>query len=110
VGVSVTPKGFPATDPWEFRLASLGVQTVLWAGFGLLFGHLAERVLEPDGLAARSRRWSPDGVGSAWGAPGGTYDVPCSCCMVPPILFLTRSRCSALALTTQRGPTRYLPP
>jgi|1186.fasta_scaffold101999_2 hypothetical protein len=47
-GVSVTPKGFPATALWEFRLASLGVQAVLWAGFGLLFGHLAERVLEAE--------------------------------------------------------------
>ncbi|KND42773.1 MULTISPECIES: CbtA family protein [Streptomyces] len=42
-----TPKGFPATDLWEFRLASIGIQAVLWAGFGLLFGFLAERVLEP---------------------------------------------------------------
>lgn len=42
-----TPKGFPATDLWEFRLASIGLQAVLWAAFGLLFGFLAERVLEP---------------------------------------------------------------
>ncbi|GCB51277.1 CbtA family protein [Streptomyces sp. NL15-2K] len=42
-----TPRGFPATDLWEFRLASIGVQAVLWAAFGLLFGYLAERVLEP---------------------------------------------------------------
>ncbi|MET9386714.1 CbtA family protein [Streptomyces sp. NPDC002928] len=42
-----TPKGFPATDLWEFRMASIGIQAVLWAGFGLLFGFLAERVLEP---------------------------------------------------------------
>ncbi|MFB8757558.1 CbtA family protein [Streptomyces sp. NPDC059852] len=42
-----TPKGFPATDLWEFRVASIGIQAVLWAGFGLLFGFLAERVLEP---------------------------------------------------------------
>ncbi|WP_432193611.1 CbtA family protein [Streptomyces sp. bgisy027] len=42
-----TPKGFPATDLWEFRLASIGVQAVLWSTFGLLFGFLAERVLEP---------------------------------------------------------------
>ncbi|MFI6929639.1 CbtA family protein [Streptomyces sp. NPDC050287] len=42
-----TPKGFPATDLWEFRLASIGVQAVLWATFGLLFGYLAERVLDP---------------------------------------------------------------
>ncbi|MFJ6649916.1 CbtA family protein [Streptomyces sp. NPDC091290] len=42
-----TPKGFPATDLWEFRVASIGLQAVLWAAFGLLFGFLAERVLEP---------------------------------------------------------------
>ncbi|MFE9029023.1 CbtA family protein [Streptomyces iakyrus] len=47
------PKGFPATDLWEFRLASIGVQAVLWAAFGVLFGVLAERVLEP--RSARSR-------------------------------------------------------
>ncbi len=42
-----TPKGFPATDLWEFRMASVGVQAVLWATFGLLFDYLAEHVLEP---------------------------------------------------------------
>ncbi|KUL43559.1 CbtA family protein [Streptomyces regalis] len=42
-----TPSGFPANDLWEFRLAAIGMQVVLWAGFGLLFGYLAERVLEP---------------------------------------------------------------
>ncbi|MDX3521994.1 CbtA family protein [Streptomyces scabiei] len=42
-----TPKGFPATTLWEFRIASIGVQAVLWAAFGVLFGHLAERVLAP---------------------------------------------------------------
>ncbi|MFC7842777.1 CbtA family protein [Streptomyces sp. NPDC057382] len=42
-----TPKGFPATTLWEFRTASIGIQAVLWAAFGLLFGFLAERVLEP---------------------------------------------------------------
>ncbi|POX57270.1 hypothetical protein C3489_00710 [Streptomyces sp. Ru71] len=47
------PKGFPATDLWEFRLASIGVQAVLWAAFGLLFGFLAERVLEPRAAASR---------------------------------------------------------
>ncbi|MGC9539038.1 CbtA family protein [Streptomyces sp. UG1] len=41
------PKGFPATDLWEFRLAAIGVQAVLWTAFGVLFGYAAERVLEP---------------------------------------------------------------
>ncbi|MFD7236264.1 CbtA family protein [Streptomyces syringium] len=39
------PEGFPAVLLWQFRLATLAVQFVLWAGFGLLFGHLAERLL-----------------------------------------------------------------
>ncbi|MCX4920021.1 CbtA family protein [Streptomyces sp. NBC_00687] len=47
-----TPKGFPATDLWEFRLASIGIQAVLWSAFGLLFGHLGERVLTPTSPAA----------------------------------------------------------
>ena len=48
-----TPKGFPATDLWEFRVASIGIQAVLWAAFGLLFGFLAERVLEPQPARGR---------------------------------------------------------
>ncbi len=32
---------------WQFRVAAIGIQAVLWTGFGLVFGHLAERVLEP---------------------------------------------------------------
>lgn len=51
-----TPKGFPATDLWEFRLASIGIQAVLWATFGLLFGYLAERLLEPRTTAAATGR------------------------------------------------------
>ncbi|MEU0698509.1 CbtA family protein [Streptomyces niveus] len=38
---------FPAALLWEFRLASLAVQAVLWTAFGLIFGALAERVLRP---------------------------------------------------------------
>ncbi|MFE7135939.1 CbtA family protein [Streptomyces sp. NPDC057638] len=41
------PKGFPASVLWEFRLATLAVQTALWATFGLVFGRLAERLLAP---------------------------------------------------------------
>lgn len=39
------PQAFPAALLWEFRLASLGVQALLWTAFGLIFGELAERVL-----------------------------------------------------------------
>ncbi|MFD6418469.1 CbtA family protein [Streptomyces sp. NPDC060194] len=40
------PVGFPANLLWQFRLASLAVQATLWAGFGLVFGYLAERLVE----------------------------------------------------------------
>ncbi|MFJ4909938.1 CbtA family protein [Streptomyces sp. NPDC093249] len=36
---------FPAALLWEFRLASLGVQLVLWAVFGIVFGVLAQKAL-----------------------------------------------------------------
>ncbi|WP_131742652.1 CbtA family protein [Actinomadura roseirufa] len=45
------PGHFPATVLWDFRVASLGIQLVLWATIGLLFGHLTER--------AFARRRSP---------------------------------------------------
>ena len=43
--VDEVPADFPATLLWRFRLASLGMQAVLWATFGLLFGELTERAL-----------------------------------------------------------------
>ncbi|MGV9314231.1 CbtA family protein [Streptomyces sp. NPDC003691] len=46
------PKGFPAAVLWEFRLATLAVQTALWAAFGLVFGQLAEKLLTPGATAA----------------------------------------------------------
>ncbi|WP_225801901.1 CbtA family protein [Streptomyces sp. NK15101] len=39
--------GFPAALLWEFRLASLAVQAVLWAVFGIVFGVLAQKALTP---------------------------------------------------------------
>ncbi|UQA96943.1 CbtA family protein [Streptomyces halobius] len=39
------PQGFPGTLLWQFRLSTLAVHLVLWTAFGLVFGHLAERVL-----------------------------------------------------------------
>jgi predicted cobalt transporter CbtA len=39
------PEGFPATVLWQFRVASLGGQAIMWATLGLLFGVLAERVV-----------------------------------------------------------------
>ncbi|WEB44454.1 CbtA family protein [Streptomyces yunnanensis] len=45
--VNEVPKDFPAALLWRFRLSALAVQAVLWGGFGLLFGELAERQLHP---------------------------------------------------------------
>ena len=43
--VNEVPEGFPAQVLWNFRLASLGIQLILWCGIGLLFGTLTERAL-----------------------------------------------------------------
>jgi predicted cobalt transporter CbtA len=44
-GVNEVPEGFPASLLWEFRIASLGMQAILWATIGLVFGVLAEKVM-----------------------------------------------------------------
>ncbi|MEU3859244.1 CbtA family protein [Streptomyces sp. NPDC028722] len=46
--VNEVPKDFPAALLWRFRLSALAVQAVLWAGFGLLFGEFAQRLLHPE--------------------------------------------------------------
>lgn len=43
--IDEVPAGFSATLLWRFRLASLGVEAVLWTALGLVFGALAERHL-----------------------------------------------------------------
>jgi len=43
--INEVPDQFPAVVLWRFRIASLGIQLIMWATFGLLFGVLAERVL-----------------------------------------------------------------
>ncbi len=43
--INEIPEAFPADVLWRFRIASLGVQLVLWATIGLGFGALAERLL-----------------------------------------------------------------
>jgi hypothetical protein len=44
--VHETPAGFPADVLWRFRLASLGINGVLWTAIGLGFGWSAQRLLE----------------------------------------------------------------
>ncbi|MBL1097530.1 CbtA family protein [Streptomyces coffeae] len=53
---SNVPEHFPATLLWQFRLAALTVQCTLWASFGLIFGHLAERQLTPRPAAGTAAR------------------------------------------------------
>ncbi|MFI2200265.1 CbtA family protein [Streptomyces sp. NPDC020192] len=57
--VNEVPTGFPATLLWRFRLSALAIQTVLWSGFGLLFGELADRLLNPKPVSTRSGRTVP---------------------------------------------------
>ena len=42
-GVNEVPQDFPAATLWQFRVASLGIQAILWTVIGLLFGALTER-------------------------------------------------------------------
>jgi predicted cobalt transporter CbtA len=44
-GIDEVPDGFPADVLWKFRIASLGMQCVMWASIGLLFGWLTERAM-----------------------------------------------------------------
>lgn len=51
--VDETPTDFPATALYDFRLAALGVQVVLWSVLGLAFGALVERGARQELTAAR---------------------------------------------------------
>ncbi|MET9900445.1 CbtA family protein [Streptomyces sp. NPDC006446] len=57
--VNEVPEHFPATLLWRFRLSALAIQATLWGGFGLVFGELAERMLNPKPAAAPSGRSVP---------------------------------------------------
>ena len=41
--VDEVPSGFPAALLWQFRVAALGTQGVIWLTLGLVFGALTER-------------------------------------------------------------------
>jgi hypothetical protein len=45
--VNEVPTDFSATTLWNFRLASLGLELVLWTALGLSFGLFAERLFAP---------------------------------------------------------------
>ncbi|GAB2893171.1 CbtA family protein [Paraburkholderia jirisanensis] len=42
--INEVPAAFPAVVLWKFRVAALGMQTLLWGVLGLLFGALVERM------------------------------------------------------------------
>ena len=55
--VNEVPADFSAATLWNFRLASLGIELVLWTALGLVFGVLAERRLPArEGAAMRVSR------------------------------------------------------
>jgi predicted cobalt transporter CbtA len=43
--INEVPSDFPANVLWNFRIASLGIQVVLWSAIGVIFGLLAEHRL-----------------------------------------------------------------
>ncbi len=49
--INEVPEQFPAVVLWRFRIASLGIELVLWTVIGLLFGIVAERVLASNTFA-----------------------------------------------------------
>lgn len=44
--IQEVPADFPADVLWRFRLSSLGVHAILWTVIGLVFGQMAEALLE----------------------------------------------------------------
>ncbi|MFE9877745.1 CbtA family protein [Streptomyces sp. NPDC005784] len=57
--INEVPGDFPATLLWRFRLSALAIQATLWGGFGLVFGELAERMLNPRPATVPSGRSVP---------------------------------------------------
>jgi hypothetical protein len=50
--VNEVPAGFPATVLWNFRMASLGAQAIMWTTLAFVFGAAAQRAIARDGLTA----------------------------------------------------------
>jgi len=49
--IDEVPADFPASVLWNFRLASIGVQLILWTTIGLAFGRMAESRLRRAAMA-----------------------------------------------------------
>jgi predicted cobalt transporter CbtA len=48
--IDEVPADFPASVLWNFRLASIGVQLILWTAIGLAFGAMAESRIRATGV------------------------------------------------------------
>jgi predicted cobalt transporter CbtA len=48
------PADFPATTLWEFRVASIGMQALIWSTIGIGFGLVVERVMAGRPILAKS--------------------------------------------------------
>jgi predicted cobalt transporter CbtA len=53
--VNEVPESFPAVVLWRFRIASCGMQVIMWATLGLVFGALTERAWSRERVGGR--RW-----------------------------------------------------
>jgi hypothetical protein len=49
--VNEVPERFPAVVLWQFRIASMGAQLIMWVTIGLVFGALSERANAREGAA-----------------------------------------------------------
>ena len=45
-GINEVPAQFPASVLWQFRIASIGAQAIMWTTIGLVFGVFAEALLK----------------------------------------------------------------
>jgi hypothetical protein len=60
--INEVPEAFPAVVLWHFRVASFGMQLIMWTTLGLLFGALTQRAIAGHGRMAFR---PPRTVGSA---------------------------------------------
>ncbi len=63
--VDEVPAGFSADTLWRFRLASIGIHTVVWTAIGLTFGALTETPAAGPGSACDSPACHRGGVSKA---------------------------------------------
>ena len=53
--INEVPGQFPAVVLWQFRIASMGAQLIMWATIGLVFGALTKRATTPARAEVRVR-------------------------------------------------------